>query len=243
MLSATSIGLDWALLPAVLLELAPTTLPATLLILAATAVNLGAGSIAVRALAGRPYRTVSEAVLGGMTGALRIDAALMTALGSADSFRWPVIGLILGAILLAPIAWPSTLRPIVRPRLGSRRSGTGWLAPWLLAAVIWCLPLILILAAPIVTWNDVPANHVAPPEHLRFYGSPTRSPRRPRLATPHPGTSSVTSRFTGRSPPSPTYPLLARSSRSSSLSLRSSRWRARGSAARSSGGLPASGRC
>ena len=183
-LSDTSIGLDWALLPAVLLELAPTTLPAALLILAATAVNLGAGSIAIRALAGRPYRTVSEAVLGGMTGAVLIDAGLMMALGSVEAFRWPVIGAILGAMLLAPIAWPSALRPILRPRLNSRRTGTGWVAPWLLAAVIWCLPLILILAAPIVTWNDVPANHVAPPEHLRFYGSldPLTTSPSPRYA-------------------------------------------------------------
>ena len=184
MLSDTSIGLEWGRLPAILLELAPTTLPATLLVLAASAVNLGAGSIAVRALAGRPYRTVTEAVLGGMTGAVLIDAALMMALGSVDAFRWPVIGAILGAILLAPIAWPSALRPILRPRLISRRTGTGWVAPWLLAAVIWCLPLILILAAPIVTWNDVPANHVAPPEHLRFYGSldPLTTSPSPRYA-------------------------------------------------------------
>jgi len=184
MLSDTSIGLEWARLPAVLLELAPTTLPATLLVLTATAVNVGAGSIAVRALAGRPYRTAAEAVLGGMTGAVLIDAALMMALGSVDAFRWPVIGLILGAILLAPIARPSAFRPILRPRLGSRRTGTGWVAPWLLAAVIWGLPLILILAAPIVTWNDVPANHVAPPEHLRFYGSldPLTTSPSPRYA-------------------------------------------------------------
>ena len=124
MLSETSIGLEWGLLPAVLLEHAPTTLPATLLVLAATAVNLGAGSIAVRALAGRPYRTVAEAVLGGMTGAVLIDAALMMALGAVDAFRWPVVGLILGAILLAPIAWPLALRPVLRRRHRSSHTGT-----------------------------------------------------------------------------------------------------------------------
>ncbi|MFN2484049.1 MAG: hypothetical protein ABR509_03820 [Candidatus Limnocylindria bacterium] len=141
-----------------------TTLPATVLVLAACAVNLATGATLVRLVRRTPFESLGDAALAGLVGAVLFDTLLLMSLGSVGLFRWPVIGVLMVAIVVASYRF----RPMVSVR------PTRWpmpsAAPWLLVAVVWSVPLVLQLASPAVPFLDVLPNHVAPVEHLRTFG-------------------------------------------------------------------------
>ena len=150
----------------------PVTLPAAVLVSAATLADVAAGAVVLRLLRRAPFRAWSDLVLGGFAGAVLLDCLLVFVLGGLGLFRLGVVGLILGLVLLLGLA----RRPIVgRPLLGVRPGGPGRpvelnLARWLLLGVVWGGPLIVAFASPVVPAGDVLPNHVAPAEHLRVFG-------------------------------------------------------------------------
>ena len=139
------------------------TVPAALLVGAATLLDVAAGAVLLRLMRRAPFATASDAVLGGFGGAIVVDALLLFVLGSAGLFRWPIVA----AALVGLVAAGARARPIVahRPRLGRIRP-----ARWLLVLIVWSGPIILTLASPVVPFADVLPNHVAPAEHIRTFG-------------------------------------------------------------------------
>jgi hypothetical protein len=140
-----------------------TTLPAAILVAAASVLNMSAGAVLVRAISGRPLGGLSGAILGGFLGAVLLDLVLFGALGGTGAFRWPV----LVAVHLAILAAGTRLRPIVivqRPLRGD------WWPAWVIVALSWVGLIALQLASPVVPFVDVLPNHVAPVEHLRTFG-------------------------------------------------------------------------
>ncbi|MGO9178699.1 MAG: hypothetical protein ACLQHS_05410 [Candidatus Limnocylindrales bacterium] len=142
----------------------PVTGPAALALSGAMALELAAGAIVMRVLRGAPFPSWSDALLEGYAGAVVLDVLLLFGLGGEGLFRGPLLAGILGAVVLAG----TRLRPIVRrrPALGRPRLGR-----WPLVALVWCGPLVLTLASPVVPFSDVLPNHVAPVEHLAVFGS------------------------------------------------------------------------
>ncbi|MGO9180873.1 MAG: hypothetical protein ACLQHS_16665 [Candidatus Limnocylindrales bacterium] len=138
--------------------------PATLALSGAMALELAAGAILMRALRRTPFPSWSDALLEGYAGAVVLDVLLLFGLGGEGLFRAPLLAGILGAVVLAG----TRLRPIVRRRPVFRRPHLG---RWPLVALVWCGPLILTLASPVVPFSDVLPNHVAPVEHLAVFGS------------------------------------------------------------------------
>jgi hypothetical protein len=152
----------------------PTTLPAAILVALATAVDLLAGAILLRAATGRAYHSWSEAALAGFAGAVLLDCLLVFAVGGVSAFRPLVVGAVLLIVVALGGRW---CRPLVARR--SRSEGwpawsqprSGAIARGLLVALVWCGPLLVALASPVVPAADVLPNHVAPAEHLRVFGS------------------------------------------------------------------------
>ena len=161
----------------------PATLPAALVMLTAAALNVTAGAVLVRHVAGRPFWTPAEAALGGVLGAVLLDIVLLGALGGTGTFRWPVLVVVHLAILLSgrglelwpagtagkptppPGWWPGSLRwP------GIRLTRPPWWPLWAVIAMAWSGMLAVQLASPVVPFIDVLPNHVAPVEHLRTFG-------------------------------------------------------------------------
>ena len=144
------------------------TVPPAAIVLVLAALNIAAGAVLVRTLAGKPFGGAGQAALCGLAGALLLDTALMATAGLVGLFIWPVLAIVNVAVIAA--GW--RLRPILAPGWASlsRLPALG-LIGWALVIVVWSAPALLQLASPFVPSNDVPPNHVAPVEHLRTFGS------------------------------------------------------------------------
>ena len=165
MLDGTDLASSWeGGLSGVVSQL-PVTLPAAVLVLAAAVLQLAAGAVAVRFLRATPYPSVTDAVLGGMVGAVAIGLVALMLLGTLGWFRLPVL-LAINAMVMGA-GW------FARPILAARPSVTlGWPAAGLAFVVFaWSGSVILQLASPVVPFIDVLPNHVAPAEHLRAFGA------------------------------------------------------------------------
>ena len=150
----------------------PTTLPAAVLVAVAAAANAAAGAILLRFLRRAPFACWSDLILGGYAGAVLLDALLLYGLGGAGLFRQAVLAVALVATLAAGLArrraaGPRTGPPVRRPP----RAGRTPPPRWLLIGLVWCGPILLSLASPVVPAADVLPNHVAPVEHLRLFGA------------------------------------------------------------------------
>lgn len=168
-LAGTPIGADWSRLPAAVAAQLPATMPATLLVLAATGLQLGAGSVVARAVLARPFGSLAELAIAGFTTAIVLDFLGVAILGAIDAWRWPVVLALHAVLIVSGLALRSGLSPFVDP--GWRRPPPWGLAAWAFVLIVWSGPLLFQLGAPVVSFNDVPANHVAPAEHIRAYGS------------------------------------------------------------------------
>lgn len=150
------------------------TLPAALLILGATVLELTAGLVLARAARRRPFDSLAEALLAAMVAAVLKDTLLLGALGGFGLFRAPVliavdVAIIVAGLWLPPIAQrviPITAFPSRREALGS----IGSIPIAALVAIVWAGPVILQLASPVVPFIDVLPNYVGPVEHLRIFG-------------------------------------------------------------------------
>lgn len=140
-----------------------TTLPAAVLVLLATALNLAAGGVLARLAVGRPFAGPVRAVLAALVGAVLLDTAALFVLGGIGWFRAPVLFGLHVAILVVglrarPILEPAALTPGL-PRLA-----------WAVVGVGFAGAALLQLASPVVPFLDVLPNHVAPVERLRTFG-------------------------------------------------------------------------
>ena len=164
MLDGTDLGSSWERGLAGVASQLPVTFPAAVLVFASAVLQLAAGAIVVRALRGAPYASVTDAVLGGMVGAVVIGLAALMLLGSLGLFRQPVLVAVNAAVI--GLGW------FVRPILASQPAlRLGW--PTVAGAFVvlaWSGSVILQLASPVVPFIDVLPNHVAPAEHLRAFG-------------------------------------------------------------------------
>lgn len=150
------------------------TLPAALLVLAATAIELGAGLVLARATRRRPFVSVAEALLAAMVAAVLKDALLLGLLGGFGLFQAPVLlavnlGVVVGGAFVPAITRhvrPFADLPSPRPALRS----IGSLTVAALVVVVWAGPVVLQLASPVVPFIDVLPNYVGPVEHLRTFG-------------------------------------------------------------------------
>jgi len=207
MLSGTAIGADPAGALAAIGTQLPTTLRAALLIGGAAALNLAAGAVLARAVAGAPFTNLAQAALAGLAGGVIVDGLLMLTLGSFGLFTWPALLVAhLPILAAAPL-----LRPFIQrhPRwraLGPRRPRLP--IAWLLILLVWSGPIALQLASPVVPFLDVLPNHVAPVEHLRAFGgleslatSPTPIYGPSRIFLGYQGTLGVLATLTGISAP------------------------------------------
>jgi hypothetical protein len=164
LLHDTTLGFSWPDAIAGIGSQIGRTLPAAVLSILVTGLNLLAGAVVMRVALGSPFQSLTTALLGGLAGAILVDTALLMLLGGLGLFIWPVIALCLGAVLLVGLRY----RPLVvltrRPALDPP------LLTWSLIAAVWAAPLLLQLGSPVVPFMDVLPNHVAPVEHLRTYG-------------------------------------------------------------------------
>lgn len=143
----------------------PVTLPAALIVLLTTMIQLTAGSVVVRALRGRPYRGLIDAALGGLVGAVVIGLMALMLLGSVGLFTVPLLLLANGVVI--GLGW--FVRPVFEEPPLIR---FGWpTAVGALVALAWCGSVILQLASPVVPFIDVLPNHVAPAQHLATFGT------------------------------------------------------------------------
>ena len=149
------------------------TLPAALLVLAATALELAAGLVLARAARREPFESAAEALIAAMVAAVLKDTLLLGTLAAVGWFRAPVLLgldiLILAAVWAPPLGrW---LRPVIQ--LPSWREAVASIGSWplaLLVGIVWAGPVILQLASPVVPFIDVLPNYVGPVEHLRTFG-------------------------------------------------------------------------
>ncbi len=147
---------------------APVTVPAAILIAAATALNVLVGAVALRLLGAPPFRTLSELIAAGFAAAVVVDSAALFVLGGLGLFARPW----LLAVQLGVLAtWPAVARgrPLLACRLAWRpRRPAAW---WPLIVAVWAGPVIVQIASPAAPFFDVLPNHVAPAEHIRTFGS------------------------------------------------------------------------
>ncbi|HYK95109.1 MAG TPA: hypothetical protein VE011_04455 [Candidatus Dormibacteraeota bacterium] len=150
------------------------TLPAALLVLGASALELGAGLILARAARNRPFDSVAEALIASMVAAVVKDTLLLGTLAAVGAFRQPVLIAIDVVIVAAALGLP----PITR-RVRPLTAFAGWrdaldsIGSWpvaALVAIVWAGPVVLQLASPVVPFIDVLPNYVGPVEHLRTFG-------------------------------------------------------------------------
>ena len=165
MLNGTQLESSWTgALEGVVSQL-PVTLPATLAVLFATAVQIVAGAVVVRALRGRPYRSVIDALLGGLVGAVVIGLVCLMLLGSLGWFVAPALVVVNGvAIGLGWFVRPWFAEPM-RLKVGRPTVARA------LVVLAWSGAVILQLASPVVPFIDVLPNHVAPAQHLATFGA------------------------------------------------------------------------
>ncbi|MEK6191480.1 MAG: hypothetical protein AABM41_04035 [Chloroflexota bacterium] len=164
MLDGTDLGSSWERgLTGVASQL-PVTFPAAVLVFGSAVLQLAAGAVVIRVLRRAPYASLTDAVLGGLVGAVIIGLAALMLLGSLGLFRQ----LVLLAVNAAVIGLGWFVRPIFDSRPVFR---LGW--PSVASAFVvlaWSGSVILQLASPVVPFIDVLPNHVAPAEHLRAFG-------------------------------------------------------------------------
>jgi hypothetical protein len=167
-LGPTDLGFDRAAAISALFAWIPVTLPAAITVLAASAADVGAGVVLARAVRGRPFERLDEALLQGFVAAVVKDAALLAILAGFGLFTQPILIAVHAAILAVGAL---RLRPILGhgaiPKLGPV-SGFG-----ALIVAAWAAPILLQLASPVVPFIDILPNHVAPAEHLRTFGTLT----------------------------------------------------------------------
>lgn len=182
--ASRDLGFDAAdALSGVLGQLA-VTLPAAILILAATALELASGLILARSVRVRPFESIAEALLAAMVAAVLKDTLLLGTLAAFGLFRAPV--LIAIDVLVIAALWLQAARPHLRPLTAfvGWRAAVASVGSWPIAALValvWAGPVILQLASPVVPFIDVLPNYVGPVEHLRTFGwfsplSATQSP-------------------------------------------------------------------
>jgi len=140
------------------------TLPAAVGVSLAAALDLAAGAVLLRAARRSPFRTWADLLLAGFAGAILLDAGLLFVLGGLGLFR----PLVLVALLLLGCLAAFGARPLVAQPFRLGRPST---ARMLIVGLVWCGPLLVALASPVVPAGDVLPNHVAPAEHLRVFGS------------------------------------------------------------------------
>jgi hypothetical protein len=160
------------------------TLPAAVLVLAATALELATGLVLARAARTRPFDSLADALLAAMVAAVLKDTLLLGTLAAFGLFRAPV--LIAIDVLIVAALWLPAVRPHLRPltAFGGWREAVASVGSWPIAALValvWVGPVILQLASPVVPFIDVLPNYVGPVEHLRTFGwfsplSATQSP-------------------------------------------------------------------
>ncbi|MEO7665165.1 MAG: hypothetical protein ABIV26_08550, partial [Candidatus Limnocylindrales bacterium] len=166
MLAPGDLGFDRAAAVAALLSWIPTTLPIVAIVTLATGVELATGTVLARAIRGRPFDTLDEAILQGFVFAVIKDVLLLGLLAGFGQFNQPLlIGLDVGILVLGAFG----LRPILAP--GAIPAVGGGSPFGALLVVAWAAPILLMLASPIVPFLDVLPNHVAPAEHLRTFGA------------------------------------------------------------------------
>jgi hypothetical protein len=149
------------------------TLPAALLVLAATGLELATGLVLARATRTRPFDSITEALLAAMVAAVLKDTLLIGLLAGVGLFRAPVLigldAIVVAAVWIGPIAL--RVRPLTK--FGPWRaavSSIGSIPLAALVAIVWAGPVILQLASPVVPFIDVLPNYVGPVEHLRTFG-------------------------------------------------------------------------
>jgi hypothetical protein len=160
------------------------TVPAAVLVLGATALELAAGVVLARLLRKQPFDGVAEALVAAMVAAVIKDTFLLGTLAAFGAFRGPVliaidVAIIASGLWLTPVATRS--RPILAADWRALPSGIGSWTIALLVAIVWAGPVILQLASPVVPFVDVLPNYAGPVEHLRTFGwfsplSATQSP-------------------------------------------------------------------
>jgi hypothetical protein len=149
------------------------TLPAALLILGATALELASGLVLARAVRRTPFDSIAEAALAGFVAAVLKDTVLL-GLAGVGAFGMPVL-VAVNLAILAAAAWMPPVVHRIRPitAFPGWRSAVESVHSWPLAAlvvVVWAGPVILQLASPVVPFIDVLPNYVGPVEHLRTFG-------------------------------------------------------------------------
>lgn len=164
MLDGTPLESSWSAALDGLVGQLSVTVPAGLLTAAAASLQLAAGAMLIRIVRGSPYRSLADAVLAGMVGAVVIGLAALFVLGGQGWFRQPV----LLAIQLGFIGFGWYARPLFAspPRLVLRRPS----ARAVLVVFVWSGAILMQFASPVVPFLDVLPNHVAPAEHLRTFG-------------------------------------------------------------------------
>ncbi|HEX4897640.1 MAG TPA: hypothetical protein VFV53_04705 [Candidatus Limnocylindrales bacterium] len=168
-LGPTDLGFDGPAAVDALLAWIPVTLPIAIAVLAASIADLGAGIVLARAVRGRPFERLDEALLQGFVAAVVKDALLLGLLAGFGLFSQPVLIGVHAAILAAGAF---RLRPLLGP--GAIPPRPGGVSPLgALIAVAWAAPVVLQLASPVVPFIDILPNHVAPAEHLRVFGTLT----------------------------------------------------------------------
>lgn len=161
-----------------------TTVPAAMLVLAATALELAAGLVLARAVRNKPFDSIAEALLAAMVAAVLKDTLLLGSLAAFGLFRAPLL-IAIDAPVIAALWLPATkfhLRPLTA--FAGWREAIGSVGSWPIAAlvaIVWAGPVVLQLASPVVPFIDVLPNYVGPVEHLRTFGwfsplSATQSP-------------------------------------------------------------------
>ncbi|HET7180984.1 MAG TPA: hypothetical protein VFI15_02000 [Candidatus Limnocylindrales bacterium] len=160
------------------------TLPAAILVLGATALELAAGLVLARLLRTKPFDSLAEAAVAAMVAAVIKDTFLLGTLAAVGAFRSPELIAIDLAIIAAGL-WLRLVARHARPLLAvDWRALPTQIGSWTIAAlvaVVWAGPVILQLASPVVPFVDVLPNYVGPVEHLRTFGwfsplSATQSP-------------------------------------------------------------------
>jgi hypothetical protein len=145
--------------------------PAALMVAAASAANIMTGAIVIRLTSERPFRSLSDLVLGGLVGAVIADTALLLALGSVGLFGWPELLVFHVAVVgaYAGMRWLGSDWRLIEGSLRIRlRRPVAW---WPLVLALWAGPVIVQLASPASPFMDILPNHVAPVEHVRIFGS------------------------------------------------------------------------
>lgn len=184
-ISAVLLGLTWlrtskelgfdpaAALDGVLGQLA-VTLPAALLVLGATALELAAGLVLARLARRRPFDSLAEALLAAMVAAVLKDTLLLGLLGGLGLFLAPVLLIVNVAIIAGGLQAPQiaarTLPLTAFPGWRQAVTSVASIPVAALVALVWAGPVILQLASPVVPFIDVLPNYVGPVEHLRTFG-------------------------------------------------------------------------